>query len=963
MHYHNKRASRTILTILAAAGISFSSFGCQGPEESITIDRLPATNGDSYEVNLIMLSELSGRILPQKIRKIDIARDSGNNYCLKASLDNNTCIREARLNEFIEEQDDNKTIYINPYKGITPTTDSRIECIANKENFFECTPYFSGMAMIEKIWNDLFEQNESSIHIGNGDNYGVSNGFSKDNHNVPTILALNQLGFDVDTFGNHTFDDSDSLSMLRDNIDKAQFSFTVSNLSNIIQNLNKVNTYKIVSIPSSKKNERPLQVAVVGAIDTSLGDTISTGYMGTLTTTSYCDTIYAMEDAYNMNARAFVILAHVFSYRPECLSLFIKTLHDALQYYGPNAPCQNSRLIISNEMLEETKKTRKEITANDLRKEIRKNIFNNILAIFNEEGDTPIFSSITDYDKFLTYNDNAKDSNSNLFIKNNIHTKNYYNDAEFKRTFLNDYYQFKYTHKQDSSAEDENTESPLLYIQFPAKGSHTAKVSFTIKADQTIVNDKTDTIAKTYQSQLKSIELEPVLSSGNAQFTDDTHNNKILTDKYDYTTCNTDLYKFESTYQLKECNLYFNDYVNYLKTGKDKPDINNCFNEVGCVISYDKKNCKIRQPSTAMRTKDLEELFSCLYNVTLWEYDSKTKTLDRTSICKFKNYMIAGENRNYETRAFSTFIGNFITDIVLNELKKRETDKYDLTIMNSGTARDTSDFVEIDTEFFKDYFPFENNLYSIDLNVQQLHDYIEYGLNPETDGGFPIFSGIKVYYHEKQDEEFKKDQTDPNNSKPETTIKKKIVEIWTTDQNNEVVNPIYLERCDGNSSYEQCIKNETCCLKENKSNLCNNDTCKKKMSSPDTKSTYKVVITQYMTTAGDGYPTYKNTEIKMNNKPLTITGLIKDALTDGRNSDDHSCGLKINEDTTLSTEELLKLLLKKHLFSDEDIIKNDDYHKDKVNNNCVATQGDLYKELAQQDETFKRYCNYPEPNS
>ena len=956
MHYHNKRASRTILTILAAAGISFSSFGCQGPEEITEFNRLTATDGDTYEVDLIMLSELSGRILPQKDKSFIIAKDKNNNFCLSTKLigDDEKCEDNSQINDIVQPKDESQ-MYITPYKYISDAFDSdKITCLSIEENKYECRPYFSGMVMIEKIWNEIFHQGDASIRIGNGDSYGVSNGLSKDNDNVPTILTLNQLGFDVDTFGNHTFDNSDSLEWLRKHIETARFSFTVSNLTNIIQNLKDVKTFTIFDIPSSNGQGNPLHVAVVGVVDESLGDTISKGYMGTLTSASYCNAIYAMEDAYNLNARAFVILAHVFSYQPKNLTSFIRTLHDALLNGISKSSCPNSRLIITNEMLEEARKTQKGIDAESLRNEMRKDIFNNILAIFNEEGDVPIFSVIDDYDEFLKHDEIENDSNTNLFLAHSRFVLNYHENAEFQRQFFNNYYQFKYTRNTTSREDDKELEYPLLYVQFPAKGSHTAKVSFTLKArEQNIATDKTNTIANNYQTQLESIELQPVLSSGNREVVNDT-----ITETYNYSYCNELMGKFASSYQLTECKEYFSDYIKYLKTNRnsdDKPSAHNCLSQVRCAIHYDQNSCQTKSSPKAMETKDLEALFSCMYNATLWDYNQSSKQFEKTSICNFKNYTIAGENRNYETRAFTTFIGNFITDIVLNELRKVESKKYDLVIMNSGTARDTSDFFEIDSEFFQDTFPFENKLFSIQFSTDELLKYIDYGLNPNTDGAFPIFSGIQVYYHEYDRKKGTEIRTD-------NLQKKRIVEIWTTNENNELVNPVYLEKCPTSEHPEQCMNDGSCCVKEGKSKLCKDEKCmaifNKYFSTSHQDDTYNVVITSYMQGGGDQYPAQDNYEdVSSLNGNQTIIGIIKDALMDATKPEDHSCRLALTKDKKLETEDFLKRLLKKHLFTNLDINKNESYSTDYSDNRCIATQKALIDVLSQLDETFKTYCD------
>ena len=104
-----------------------------------------------------------------------------------------------------------------------------------------------GAALLASNFDAERLNNEATITVSSGDNIGAAPPISSQNAELPTIKALNMMGFDVSNFGNHEHDRD--LSHLRQMIRYSDFQWVTSNYSTI-RGLdagdNRAKTYTIV---------------------------------------------------------------------------------------------------------------------------------------------------------------------------------------------------------------------------------------------------------------------------------------------------------------------------------------------------------------------------------------------------------------------------------------------------------------------------------------------------------------------------------------------------------------------------------------------------------------------------------------------------------------------------------------------------------------------------------------------
>ena len=201
-------------------------------------------------------------------------------------------------------------------------------CIFEGETPYSCQTRIGGATGLSHIWEDIFRRDKIPMYIAsNGDNFGMTKANSREFNDIPTLQLLSTLHLNVDTFGNHAFDkDIASLSRV---VERSNYPYVVSNLKNVPQNLRGVSPFTIWQVPPSESKcssentasccrsaDNPdgadcLSVAVVSALESTVKDYVYPGLFGSLDVTDYCDVLYAMQEAYNANARAFFVLAHI----------------------------------------------------------------------------------------------------------------------------------------------------------------------------------------------------------------------------------------------------------------------------------------------------------------------------------------------------------------------------------------------------------------------------------------------------------------------------------------------------------------------------------------------------------------------------------------------------------------------------------------------------------------------------
>ncbi len=302
---------------------------------------------------------------------------------------------------------------------------------------WRCTYYQTGGSGIDYVWNNVLSDETSAldpsqiIKIGNGDSVGSSTTLSLAYDDMPAVHMLNMLGFDADTIGNHNFDVT--MEHFQNVINRADYKIVISNMYNLPNNLEHTAQYKIIEIPAvgedglvePKDNltHRTVKVALLGIIDEMIAQTITRGSFGTMEVSDYCSVINTMEEAYNQNARVFVLLSHITGDSANVRNFFNAffalnekfshavtsakskkkaetkapegdnkslVLDDGYAGFYEDYPC-SSRLIVTHDMLKkyrESSTERANATADDLRSLMRQEIFEGIAFIFGEGNDS-----------------------------------------------------------------------------------------------------------------------------------------------------------------------------------------------------------------------------------------------------------------------------------------------------------------------------------------------------------------------------------------------------------------------------------------------------------------------------------------------------------------------------------------------------------------------------------------------
>lgn len=160
-----------------------------------------------------------------------------------------------------------------------------------------------GAAVLSAYFKQDRATNPNTLTFTAGDAYGASPPLSSFFGEQPAVEAMNLMGFDADTFGNHNFDRG--IAPLQGLINKAKFSYVSANLANLDANLTDVKPYRIFTLGNVK-------VAVVGITNPEARELVAPNALGTLQIT---EPVAAAEKARLMakaeGAQVFVALTHL----------------------------------------------------------------------------------------------------------------------------------------------------------------------------------------------------------------------------------------------------------------------------------------------------------------------------------------------------------------------------------------------------------------------------------------------------------------------------------------------------------------------------------------------------------------------------------------------------------------------------------------------------------------------------
>ena len=393
----------------------------------------------------------------------------------------------------------------------------------------------TGVDNIYRVWDKYYghtpKKDSNAIRVGAGDSYGVSIPQSSAFNDIPTIQTLNDMLFSADTLGNHSFDIS--LDFMNQIVEEAKYNYVSSNMAYMAQNLNnRARRYAIYDIKPKNGNGNPLQLAVLGATDPGVVRSVFPGRFGTIEFgKNYCELLQAMELAYNRNARAFLILGHVYTERTflnkflnELFILNDKTLakedspayevkydpvideewasdeilslqlYDHVQSIATYCP---SKLIVDKDEIAELKKHNPEKTKSELEDMLivqkRRDIFSGLIGVFGDGTSEP---ELFEYKKSGTSSNQYEEFYGNQGI----------NQLSYRRL---DHKTFYGSMRADYSTNATNDEKDSVsYFRIPKNGEYTGRVRAVLHPNPS-KGDGVDTHG--YRATIVNMDVQPVV--------------------------------------------------------------------------------------------------------------------------------------------------------------------------------------------------------------------------------------------------------------------------------------------------------------------------------------------------------------------------------------------------------------------------------------------------------------------
>ncbi|HEX5839897.1 MAG TPA: 5'-nucleotidase C-terminal domain-containing protein [Anaerolineales bacterium] len=165
------------------------------------------------------------------------------------------------------------------------------------------TNQIGGAAALSAYFQAERADNPNSLTLTAGDAVGATPPLSSFFADEPTILAMNMMGFQVDTLGNHNFDGG--IARLQSQIDLAEFQYVSANLQNRDDNLTGVSDFEIFDVGGVK-------VAVIGVTNPEAPELVFPGNFGTIVPTEPVRAaLRARNAAKDAGAEIIVVITHM----------------------------------------------------------------------------------------------------------------------------------------------------------------------------------------------------------------------------------------------------------------------------------------------------------------------------------------------------------------------------------------------------------------------------------------------------------------------------------------------------------------------------------------------------------------------------------------------------------------------------------------------------------------------------
>ena len=160
-----------------------------------------------------------------------------------------------------------------------------------------------GAAVLSTYFKADRAANPNTLTLTAGDAVGATPPLSNYFNDEPAIFAMNLMGIQVDTFGNHNFDGG--IAHLQHLIDLADFQFVSANLQNRDNNLTGVKDFEIFDVGGVK-------IGVIGITNPEAPTLVFPGSFGTITPTDPVKAaLKARNAAKDAGAEIVVVICHL----------------------------------------------------------------------------------------------------------------------------------------------------------------------------------------------------------------------------------------------------------------------------------------------------------------------------------------------------------------------------------------------------------------------------------------------------------------------------------------------------------------------------------------------------------------------------------------------------------------------------------------------------------------------------
>ena len=160
----------------------------------------------------------------------------------------------------------------------------------------------AGAPVLKGYIDEARAANPNTLVVMAGDSWGATPPHSAFFNDTPAVTAMNMMGVDADTFGNHNFDRG--ISHLQSQVDLAEFPFVAANLKGLEENLNGVTKRQFFTVDG-------VRVALIGIVNEEAPTLTAPGSLGTLQIADSVEAANtAARQARSAGAQVVVILTH-----------------------------------------------------------------------------------------------------------------------------------------------------------------------------------------------------------------------------------------------------------------------------------------------------------------------------------------------------------------------------------------------------------------------------------------------------------------------------------------------------------------------------------------------------------------------------------------------------------------------------------------------------------------------------